>query len=63
MNNAAAYWGGAAGGGDLYGVGFEKPLPRRDYAAVPQRKVGSSQSLSSFFVSEFSGTIILLLIE
>ncbi|KAI3459070.1 hypothetical protein Pfo_015733 [Paulownia fortunei] len=39
MNNAAS-WGGGGGGagrGDLYGVGYEKPLPRRVYA-VPQRK-------------------------
>lgn len=36
--NNAGYWGGAAGGGaDLYGVGYEKPLPRRVYV-VPERK-------------------------
>ncbi|KAK4433120.1 hypothetical protein Salat_1074200 [Sesamum alatum] len=40
--------GAAAGGADLYGVGFDKPLPRRVYA-VPQRKTsginkGYSQS-------------------
>ncbi|KAL7109925.1 hypothetical protein ACP275_06G205200 [Erythranthe tilingii] len=37
INNAASW--GSDGGGDLYGFGFEKPLPRRDYNAVPQRKV------------------------
>lgn len=37
--NAASSWGGAAGGADLYGAGFDKPLPRRVYT-LPQRKVG-----------------------
>ncbi|KAH6760312.1 hypothetical protein C2S52_009233 [Perilla frutescens var. hirtella] len=31
------YWGGGAGGADLYGVGYEKALPRRVYV-VPERK-------------------------
>ncbi|XP_057802207.1 uncharacterized protein LOC131017474 [Salvia miltiorrhiza] len=39
--NNAAYWGGGGGGGggggNPYGVGYEKPLPRRLYA-VPERK-------------------------
>ncbi|KAL1552135.1 hypothetical protein AAHA92_12973 [Salvia divinorum] len=33
----AAYWGGGGGGVNSYGVGYEKPLPRRLYA-VPERK-------------------------
>ncbi|KAG8380383.1 hypothetical protein BUALT_Bualt06G0009700 [Buddleja alternifolia] len=42
--NNAAYWGGGGGGGDLYGVGFEKAMPRRAYA-VPQRKTrGTNKS-------------------
>ncbi|KAI3470401.1 hypothetical protein Pfo_027064 [Paulownia fortunei] len=44
VNNAAS-WGGGGSGGDLYGVGFEKPLPPRVYA-VPQRKVHYTRAMN-----------------